>query len=242
MKKIKIFNRKKDDYKPVESPPKSLLKKEEVIKLINSIPFWWHKIEVGYGIVTPGKSATHNTLLKLNLPDDLTGKRVLDIGAWDGYFSFEAEKRGAKEVLAIDNYYRLENNVESSGFEVAKKILNSNVKYKKLDVYDISPEQIGCFDLVLFLGVLYHLKHPLLALEKIYSITKELLILESFFITDYKSKAIAVFYPHDELSKDKTNWWGLNEKCIRELLITVGFKNVKCVSNQGDRIVFHAFK
>jgi tRNA (mo5U34)-methyltransferase len=143
-----------------QDPPPSGMDKETVFKKIAEVPFWWHYIEVGYGIVTPGHqnppdhpSGPKNYLYHLQLPEDLSGKSVLDIGAWDGFFSFEVEKRGAARVLAIDNFYRdkLEH-TGSQGFEVAKEILKSNVEFRKASVYDLSPEKFGMFDIVLFLG------------------------------------------------------------------------------------------
>ncbi|HON55857.1 MAG TPA: DUF1698 domain-containing protein [bacterium] len=245
------FLKKKDliQYEPSNDPPKSLISKEEVIRLVNSVPFWWHKIEVGYGLLTPGhqgginnKLATYETLQRIKMPKDLSGKKVLDIGTWDGYFSFEAEKRGAKEILAIDNHYRLEKNIGSSGFEIAKKILASKVKYKILDVYDISPEKIGYFDVVLFLGVLYHLKHPLLALEMISNITNNLMILETYYVNKYEKDMIGIFYEKNELNDDSTNWWGFNKKCLEALIRTAGFKKVEIISEVSDRICFHCYK
>ena len=97
------------------------------------------------------------------IPEDLRGKRVLDIGAWDGWFSFEMERRGA-EVLAIDNW-------DNPRFHEVRRLLNSRVEYRQMDVYDLTPARIGRFDIVLFFGVLYHLKHPLLALERVCALT-----------------------------------------------------------------------
>ena len=63
---------------------------------------WWHRIDLGDGRITPGRDATQEKLETLHLPNSLSGKTVLDIGAWDGFFSFEAERRGAVRVLATD--------------------------------------------------------------------------------------------------------------------------------------------
>ena len=70
---------------------------------VSSIP-WWHSIDLGDGVITPGIDDSPRKLHRLRLPQDLTGKSVLDIGAWDGFFSFEAERRGASRVLALDSY------------------------------------------------------------------------------------------------------------------------------------------
>lgn len=104
-------------------------------------------------------------LASFRLPDNLTGKRVLDIGPWDGYYTFEMERRGAA-VVAIDY-------VDLDTFRVLHKAMKSHVQYLKLDVYELDPARIGTFDIVLCLGVLYHLKHPLLALEKICAVTRD---------------------------------------------------------------------
>jgi len=100
----------------------------------------------------------------------------LDIGAWDGYYSFLCESRGAR-AIAIDLLPQRKRGQSIRGFLTAKKVLNSNVEYILMDLYDIDSLD-AAFDIVLFLGVYYHLKHPLYALEKIYNKTRELLVLE----------------------------------------------------------------
>lgn len=214
-----------------------MTKKEKSIK---SVKFWWHSINFGNGIVSPGviKPKTHRIISSV-IPNNLNGKIVLDIGAWDGYYSFECEKRGAK-VLAMDNEGEAHSE-GSRGFRTAKKILQSEVKYKKIDVYDI--EKLGKnFDVILFFGVLYHLKHPFLALEKIHKITKELLILESHIIRDNSKAPLMKFYSKDELNKDPTNWWGPNVFCLKEMLKSVGFRKVKMERICGDRAILKAWK
>jgi tRNA (mo5U34)-methyltransferase len=231
------------------------MSKEEILKKIGQIPFWWHYIELGHGIVTPGHQGGENNpgvskkiLAGLHLPDSLKGKTVLDIGAFDGLFSFEAEKRGASRVLAIDNFDHLakEGKHLERGFEplmVAREILAADrVECQELDVMDISSEKIGTFDVVLFLGVLYHLKNPFLALEKIASVTKEMMILESLCIDKYNDEALAWFYEKDEWKKDPTNWWGPNQKCAEAMVRAAGFKKVECVDKSNGRITLHAFK
>ena len=108
------------------------------------------------------------------LPADLTGKRVLDIGPWDGFFTFEMERRGA-DVTAIDY-------VDLDTFRELHRAMGSRARYERLDVYELDPRRFGTFDIVLCLGVLYHLKHPLLGLERICSVTREVCIVESFVI------------------------------------------------------------
>ena len=110
---------------------------------------WFHSIEVAPGIVTPGRvplDYLRGLVQRCALPDSLAGLRVLDVGAWDGFFSFEAERRGAREVVALDIPP-----VDRKGFAIARELLGSRVHYERGSVYDLSPARHGTFDLVLFL-------------------------------------------------------------------------------------------
>jgi tRNA (mo5U34)-methyltransferase len=110
------------------------------------------------------------------MPADLSGKAVLDIGAWDGFFSFEAERRGASRVLATDSFCWDGGGWGSkAGFELARHALKSHVEDKWIVVEDLSPETVGVFDVVFFLDVLYHMRHTLLVLERVASVTSGLL-------------------------------------------------------------------
>ena len=125
---------------------------------------WYHTIDLGNGIVTPGVDNTRERLPVMQMPPDLTGKSVLDIGAWDGFFSFEAERRGASRVLAVDSFsWHGAGWGTKDGFDCARRVLNSRVEDLEIEVLDLSAATVGTFDLVLFLSVLYHMKHPLLA-------------------------------------------------------------------------------
>jgi len=129
---------------------------------------WFHSIDLGGGVVTPGRDDSAAKLARLRLPADLSGRSVLDIGAWDGFFSFEAERRRAERVLAVDTLAWERG--EKSGrpcFELAHRALGSRVESRRLDVHDVATAGIGRFDLVLCLGVLYHLREPLRALEAV---------------------------------------------------------------------------
>jgi tRNA (mo5U34)-methyltransferase len=126
---------------------------------------WHHTIEVAPGVFTPGMQDTARLLEQVSFPADLTGKRVLDIGARDGFFTFEAERRGAREVVALDN-----EPPHHTGFSIAAELLDSKATYVTENVYALNPERFGTFDVVLFLGVIYHLRHPLLALDRIHDV------------------------------------------------------------------------
>ena len=165
---------------------------EQVARMVADVPFWGQSIPLPPGIVTPGRVMPNLKIWpRLGLDENLKGKRVLDIGTWDGFYAFEAEKRGA-EVVAIDNCMRMQKPNEkqfgvigNKGFETAKEILGSHVRYVDMSVYDISPAKIGCFDITLCLGLLYHLKHPLLALEKISAITNNMIIIETAWLRTF---------------------------------------------------------
>jgi tRNA (mo5U34)-methyltransferase len=188
---------------------------------------WWQRIDLGHGIVTPGSDDSAYKLQHLGIPDDLRGMTVLDIGASDGFFSFEAERRGARRVLATDVWTGETWGMQAKrGFEIARRALNSKVVSVEVDVLDIAPGKIGVFDLVFFLGVLYHMRHPLLALEKVFSVTGKQLILETHIDRVGGTRPAMVFYPESELNHDPTNWWGPNPAAVEAMLKTVGFDRV----------------
>ena len=128
---------------------------DEIRARIAAVPFWYHCIEIAPGIVTPGIDSSAYNLQRMNLPEDLTGKRILDIGAFDGFYTFECERRGAAEVIAIDGN-------AATGFGVVRELLGSRAPFYQMNVYDLTPATFGQFDLVLCLGVLYHLRYLLL--------------------------------------------------------------------------------
>ena len=190
---------------------------------------WYHTIDLGNGVVTNGADDTPYRLARLNLPASLNGRTVLDIGAWDGFFSFEAERRGASRVVAAD-YYSWHGTGwgTKAGFTLAREALRSRVEDVDIDVMDLSPERVGTFDVVLFLGVLYHLPHPLLALERVASVARDLLILETVVDMVGVRRPAAAFYP--------TNWWGPNVPAVEAMLRSVGFRQVETVSPQRSAL------
>jgi tRNA (mo5U34)-methyltransferase len=189
---------------------------------------WHHTFDFGNGVKTPGGDNSSRKLKRLHLPKSLTGKTVLDVGAWDGFFSFEAERRGAARVLATDSF--VWETIGREGFDFAKSALGSKVEDLHKDVLDLSPEELGLFDVVLFLGVLYHMRHPLLALEKVASVTGELLVVETVVDMLWYRRPAMAFYVGDELGNDQTNWVGPNVPALVGMLKTVGFKKVDIVA------------
>ncbi len=198
-------------------------------------PYWFHRIELAPGLVTPGWSDPYKEKVPYyGLPEDMTGMRVLDIGCAEGFFSFEAERRGAKEVVAIDSFPD-----SIRRFNICRAALGSKVTGFLTNVYDLSPQTFGTFDLVLFYGVLYHLRHPILALQKIASVSSGTVLLQT---ANYESEAIgdisvAKFHPFGIQSGppknpmfDPTVFFLPNANCVRDMLLHVGLKSVECLS------------
>ncbi|MGD0435880.1 MAG: methyltransferase domain-containing protein [Bryobacteraceae bacterium] len=190
---------------------------------------FWHSFELPDGKLIRGANPLEGQkrrLAQFPIPDRLDGKRVLDIGAWDGWFSFEMERRGA-DVMAIDCW-------DNPRFHEIHEILRSRVDYRQLDVYELTPERIGRFDIVLFLGVLYHLKHPLLALERVCALTTDLAAVDSFILREEHRPGTAVdqrpvmeFYETDEFGGQTDNWVGPSLPCLLAFCRTAGFARVE---------------
>ena len=191
---------------------------------------WYHSIELPDGQVIQGMigiDALKARLAAYPIPEDLTGKRVLDVGAWTGWCSFEMERRGA-EVLAVDC-------VEFEEFREAHRMIGSRVDYRILDVEELTPASVGLFDYVLFFGVLYHLRHPLLGLERICAITRDTACVESFVIDDGAAPCTLEFYETDELGGQIDNWFGPSVKCLGALCRSAGFARADLLYTMPDR-------
>lgn len=225
----------------------------EELKEMNEIR-WWHNMSLD-GAKTHGMDFTMDKLTIIRLPVDLKGKKVLDVGAWDGFFSFECERRGA-EVLAIDTVmwkegptFDVGRNKEvyhtgKKGFDFAKKILKSKVESKKIEVVDISKETVGEFDVVLCLGIMYHMEEPFRMIKAMADVTKDLLILETHIDLTEIERPVLAFYPGKEVNNDPGTWFGPNPLCVEAMLKAAGFKEVEKVfqNNLVRRAVFHARK
>jgi tRNA (mo5U34)-methyltransferase len=202
---------------------------------------WFHNFELLPGVMTNGyKPAREEELAtRFQIPQNLQGKRVLDVGCADGYYTFLAEARGAS-VVAIDAW-------QHQGFRLAHEVFGSKAEFHRLDVYNLGPEMFGTFDVVFFMGVYYHLKNPILALERIASVTREMAIIESQ-VTDlmlFQDEAISRFYePEKLLLGDPTNWWTPNVPCLMQTVRAAGFPHVEFIGCYADnhRAVVHAYK
>ncbi|MCC6418582.1 MAG: DUF1698 domain-containing protein [Gemmataceae bacterium] len=204
---------------------------------------WFHRIDLGDGLITPGIDDTPAKLRYLCLPARLDGLTVLDIGAYDGFFSFACEQRGAARVVAADRFCWTYGGMASKeGFDLARTALRSRVEEAFVRVEEISPDRLGTFDLVLFLGVLYHAPDPLHYLRNVRSVCRGQLVLETHLdALDYPHPA-AVYYPGAVLNNDASNHWGPNPACVEAMLREVGFRRIEQIClYHGTRAVYHAF-
>jgi len=215
---------------------------EEISRLIGKLNElgWYHSIELPDGRVIPGLLTLEQLKTRIGrfpLPADLTGKRVLDIGAWDGWFTFEMERRGA-QVLAVDS-------ARQETFFQAKKLLNSKADYLVEDVCYLTPQQVGYFDVVLFFGVLYHLKHPLLALERLCALCTDILCMDTLVIDEParpQERPILEFYETTELGGQYDNWCAPNTSCLLAFVRTAGFVNPHLIGVHDTRGVVVAYR
>jgi len=188
---------------------------------------WFHQMTLAPGITTLGVYEPARRLQRIGLPERLDGLTVLDVGAWDGFYSFEAERRGAARVLATDWFsWGGDGWGTKAGFELARRALASRVEDADINVMDLRADTIGTFDLVLFLGVLYHLRDPVTAIERVASVTGGRLILETEVGLRWLRRPAAEFFPTTELKADPTNWWAPNPAWIRGMLERSGFQKV----------------
>ena len=235
---------------------------EEILKKIEELGPWFHAIDLGNGIVTKkqsvaGEPADHPRgtwqIIAQCLPADLTGKRVIDVGCNAGFFSIEAKKRNAEYILGVDSQRR-----EIRQAHFVRRVLGLDIHFRRLSVYDLSRHTVGQYDITLALGLIYHCKHAVLALERLFEITRDLLILETAilppqvfadtpFNTDVGGRGL-LHHPLayvENLSNAKEavyNWFVFSPRAAQALLKTVGFEDVQIFDISNSRAVLTARK
>jgi tRNA (mo5U34)-methyltransferase len=188
---------------------------------------WFHSIDLGSRVTRGVKG---NSLLRaeadtmFSIP--VAGKTVLDIGAWDGFFSFEAERRGAARVLATDWFCWEGPGIGTKdGFNFARSEIKSRVEDKSIDPTDITPEAVGTFDVVILSGVIYHVRDPISVIERAAKVTSGHIVIETALGALHTHEPTMSLLHVDPKNKDLTNWWAPNPACVMQMLKIAGFKS-----------------
>lgn len=205
------------------------------------VKLWYHTLELSGGVVTPGWFDLRPVVDELPWPD-VRGKRCLDVATYDGFFAFELERRGASEVVAIDigghefwdwpaairsrgpEGLALLAGEKGEGFEVAKEALGSKVVKRIINVYDLSPEAIGTFDVVVCGSLMLHLRDPVRALEAIRSVCAGW-----FMSVEEVSLPLSLMFPNMSVadarfSDEACQWWTVNTAGHRRMVEVAGFE------------------
>jgi tRNA (mo5U34)-methyltransferase len=202
---------------------------------------WFHSIDLGGGLFTAGAKSPERMLVEevhWRIPEDFTGKTVLDIGCADGARSILAWRRGAKFVQSIDEQM-------TSGL---KFILDNEffpLDFKQVDLFSNEFMDLPVFDIVICTGVLYHVHDMLECLKRVRRKTGELALIETH-INEVLGNELpcAVYYEHNELGHDPTNWWGPNTLCLEAMFRTAGFQPgervfIETESPSNSRVAYH---
>jgi tRNA (mo5U34)-methyltransferase len=208
---------------------------------------WYHTIDLGNGIVTPGSFDHRPYLDDFRVPDRLDGMRALDVATFDGYWAFEFEKRGASEVVAIDlDRYgdvdlapRVRRRLSAeqlgeklgAGFAIAHRILGSKVRRQRLNVYELSPDRLGMFDFVFCSDLLLHLQNPMRALENIRRVTAQRALIVDTFHPLLPHKTIKY-----QGGAEKSVWWFFSLGALEQMIRDAGFDRVELVSQFQMRL------
>jgi tRNA (mo5U34)-methyltransferase len=218
------------------------LQPDEIRRRAAALGEWFHNIDLGGGVRTaPDHFLGDYPAVKWRsfahaVPADLTGKTVLDIGCNGGFYSMEMKKRGAARVLGVDWD---EDYLAQARF--AAEVTGLDIEFRRLSVYDVG--SLGeRFDVVLFLGVLYHLRHPLLALDLIHEhAARDLLVFQSMQRGAAEAEPVGENYGFWDTAQfdrpgypklhfierryadDETNWWVPNAACAEAMLRSAGF-------------------
>jgi tRNA (mo5U34)-methyltransferase len=195
----------------------------DAASFVKSSSFIWHqRFVLGDGVYTPGTSDVEWLLERAEIPRDLSGMSVLDVGTANGGVAFEAERRGAARVLAVDIYPP-----DWFGLEEIRSFLGSRVEFAQASVYGL-PERLGgeAFDLVFLFGVLYHLRHPLLALDELRLLTRGAASIETQVapLASTEASRLVYFYRRDELAGDPSNWFVPTLDTLVEWCASSGFE------------------
>ena len=222
---------------PVSNGEKGSPEARELLDRVYQLE-WYHTIDLGDGVVTPGWFDLRDLLHHYPIPASLEGKRVLDVATFDGFWAFEFERRGAAEVVAldIDTYAQLDmpprirrtkspehlQKKTGDGFRLAHQALGSEVHRESCNIYDISPERLGMFDFVFISDVLIHLRSPMLALDNIASVCRG-----SASICDVYDPRLPGRLMHYEGGVVHNTWWSIGYHALEQMVRDAGFATVR---------------
>ena len=233
------------------------LTRDEIRARVERLGPWFHCIELGGGLRTKTESAVGEPVehprptwekVRACLPEDLAGRSVLDVGCNAGFYAVELKRRGAGRVLGVDSQRNL---VRQALF--VRDVLGLDIEYRKMSVYDLDPRGLGQFDVTLALGLVYHCKHLVLALERLFAVTRELLVLETaVFPPEHSPGSFAyevgglrpLLHPlayvenPGEAKEAIYNWFLPGTDALRALVRNVGFDEVEVFpATQQDRTI-----
>jgi tRNA (mo5U34)-methyltransferase len=237
-----------EDVQPPPAPPVPRSDSEEAKALAARVAAltWYHTIELPHGIVTPGYYDHRDLLPRYRLPERLDGLRVLDVATFDGFWAFEFERRGAAEVVALDVREKREIDLPprtraamteaelsfafGRGFALSREALGSRVEPLHCNVYDLSPERAGLFDLVHVGDLLLHLRDPVRALTAIRSVCRGRAIISDVIFPDLDRGTGGVPLMQYQGGRGQNVWWRLGAEALRAMVEDAGFENVEEVS------------
>lgn len=198
---------------------------------------WYHTLDLGNGVVTPGMFDHRPVVDRYRMPVDLSGLRCLDVGTMDGFWAFEMERRGASEVVALDieDPEKLDwppairaktvptmDETKGRRFKLVQDALGSNVQRVLRSVYELDVD-LGQFDLVFCGDVICHLKDPISALQRILSVCRGSAIIVTPIVRFKRSKRPLVEFD----GIDQFQWWAISEPALERMMYAVGFARVE---------------
>lgn len=208
--------------------------------------YWYHTFDFGNGIKTPGQFDHAPILHCYKLPESLAGKRVLDVATFDGFWAFEFEKRGASEVVALDvakpsdcdfpPQRRASATGEEmaatfgKGFAIAHEQFNSRVQRVFCNVYDLTPEVAGTFDIVHTGDFLVHLNSPVKALQRIAGVVTGYALISEVYFPALDALGFRHYAEYLGGQEDVT-WWKLGKNTLKQMVLDAGFSRVEEVAD-----------